>query len=77
MAKQVTLNPDAIDGDADGLVQDGTPFERPAAPAGFIYAEDGDNYQVIADRLGKITAVDLWKLNFENVVYPGMLIKVA
>lgn len=75
MAKQVTLNPDAIDGDNDGLVQDGTPFERPAAPEGFIYAEDGDNYAVIAERL-KLAAKDLWKLNYENVVYPGMLIKV-
>lgn len=28
--KKATLKKDAVDGDGDGLVQDGTPFERPA-----------------------------------------------
>lgn len=30
--KQVAYKPDAKDGDGDGLVQDGTPFERMVAP---------------------------------------------
>jgi hypothetical protein len=95
------FNPEAIDGDGDGLVQEGTEFERPAepdtsaqeviehlvevsepapkvepakAPKGFVYAEDGDNYAVIADRLG-LEAEELWKLNNENPVYPGTLIR--
>jgi hypothetical protein len=79
------FNPEAIDGDGDGLVQEGTEFERPVeeiqepavpekAPKGFLFALDGDNYAVIADRLG-VDAVELWKLNNENPVYPGTLIR--
>jgi len=30
--KKVEYNPNAVDRDKDGLVQDGTPFERPAEP---------------------------------------------
>jgi hypothetical protein len=74
MAKVKQFNPEAIDGDADGLVQDGTEFERPVAPEGFMFAQEGDNYAVIADRLG-VDAVALWKLNYENPIYPGTLLR--
>jgi hypothetical protein len=30
--KRPKFNPNAVDGDGDGMVQDGTPFERPATP---------------------------------------------
>lgn len=70
----------ATDGDHDGLVQDGTKNERPVAPAGFVAALDGDNYLTIAERLGAkdplAEAKRLFALNFEQVVYPGMLVKV-
>lgn len=32
------FNPDAVDGDMDGRVQEGTPFERPAAPKKIVSA---------------------------------------
>lgn len=66
------LNPVAVDGDKDGLVQDGTKFER---PKGFIVAEDGDNYQTIADRLG-VKAETIFETNAGQVIYPGALVKV-
>ena len=40
-----SFNPDAIDGDGDGMVQDGSPFERPAVISAMTSA---------AQRLGKI-----------------------
>lgn len=76
-----TLKPLATDGDKDGLVQDATKFERPAAPKGFIYAADGDNYQTIAENLGAdadvlAKASALHALNHGAVIYPGSLVKV-
>ena len=77
-----TLKPTAKDGDNDGLVQDSTPFERPEAPKGFIYATDGDNYQTIALSLGAgdndvlEKAQALHELNNGVVIYPGSLVRV-
>lgn len=56
-------------------------IEKPAevvkAPEGFIFAEDGDTYETIAERLGKgYTAVSVWKANNENPLYPNALVKV-
>lgn len=48
----VEFNPDATDGDGDGLVQDGTPFERPVGemPEGFNPdAKDGDGDGMVQD----------------------------
>ncbi len=44
---------------------------------GFIVALDGDNYQTIADRLGKgFTAESVWIANNEAPVYPGALVRI-
>lgn len=52
MAREV-FNPNATDGDGDGMVQDGTQFERPAEPEfpeGFKPdAKDGDGDGMIQD----------------------------
>jgi hypothetical protein len=48
----VEFNPDAKDGDGDGMVQDGTPFERPVGemPEGFNPdAKDGDGDGMVQD----------------------------
>jgi hypothetical protein len=76
MAKDYIDNP--TDSDGDGIVQEDTPFERPATtPAGFIVAEDGDNYQTIAERLGgKHTAEKLHETNLGRVIYPGALVRI-
>jgi hypothetical protein len=43
----------------------------------FIVALDGDNYQTIADRLGKgFTAESVWIANNEAPVYPGALVRI-
>ena len=43
-----TFDPDAVDGDGDGIVQDGSPFERPAVISAMTSA---------AQRLGKILGI--------------------
>lgn len=51
MAREV-FNPDATDGDGDGMVQDGTEFERPVGtqPEGFNPdATDGDGDGLVQD----------------------------
>jgi hypothetical protein len=51
MAREV-FDPNATDGDGDGVVQDGTKFERPAgtAPEGFDpEAKDGDGDGMVQD----------------------------
>ena len=51
MAREV-FNPEATDGDGDGVVQDGTKFERPATdlPEGFNPdARDGDGDGIVQD----------------------------
>lgn len=51
MAREV-FNPDATDGDGDGMVQDGTEFERPVGtqPEGFNPdATDGDGDGMVQD----------------------------
>ena len=52
MTDDVTFNPDAADGDGDGMVQDGTEFERPVGtmPEGFNPdATDGDGDGMVQD----------------------------
>jgi len=57
------------------IVEEVTPKAKVAD--GFIVALDGDNYQTIADRLGKgFTAESVWISNNEAPVYPGALVKV-
>jgi hypothetical protein len=83
------FNPEAVDGDGDGLVQEGTEFERFAepveevaaepvapkkAPAGFVYVLDGEGYEAVAERIG-IDPEDLYKLNNENPIYAGSLLR--
>jgi hypothetical protein len=54
--------------------------EAPVAPTevpkGFVAVLDGDNYQTIAERVGKVTAEELHTLNNELPLYPGMKIRV-
>lgn len=52
MTDDVKFNPDATDGDGDGMVQDGTEFERPLGemPEGFNPdATDGDGDGMVQD----------------------------
>jgi hypothetical protein len=52
MTDDVKFNPDATDGDGDGMVQDGTEFERPVGemPEGFNPdATDGDGDGMVQD----------------------------
>lgn len=47
------------------------------APEGFIVALDGDNYQTIADRLGKgFTPESVQQANLFQPIYAGALVKV-
>lgn len=47
------------------------------APEGFIVAVDGDNYQTIAERLGKgYTPAGIFESNMAQAIYPGALVKV-
>lgn len=49
----------------------------PKAPEGFIVALEGDNYQTIADRLGKgYTPASVQEANLFQAIYPGALVKV-
>lgn len=74
MAKK--YNPAAIDGDGDGLVQDGTDFERPATCANCVLVKDGDTYMSIAERLAPESALAeaerLYDLNNAKPLYPGL-----
>jgi hypothetical protein len=47
------------------------------APEGFIVALEGDNYQTIADRLGKgYSPESVQEANLFQAIYPGALVKV-
>ena len=69
MAREV-FNPNATDGDGDGMVQDGTEFERPAGemPEGFNPdATDGDGDGMVQDGTEFERPVDSAKAD-DNVI---------
>lgn len=77
MAKEI--NPAALDGDQDGIVQDGTKFER---PAGTHQVSDGDTYAGLGEtyKSGKETGFEkanaIYALNSGKALVPGDVVKV-
>jgi hypothetical protein len=81
MAKN-TLNVDAVDADADGIVQEGTEFERPATPLGWYIIGEQDTYASLGELLkgkgetGFDKAGELYTLNNGQPLFPGLMVKV-
>lgn len=77
MAKE--NNPIAVDGDKDGVVQDGTKFERPLGTHRII---DGDTYASLGDtyKTGKQTGFEkanlIYAANSGKNLITGDLVKV-
>lgn len=83
MTKKTPYIPAATDGDRDGLVQDGTEWERPVGTeVKFVVAADGDSYASIAaawQPAGKTKheyATHLFAINNGKLVIPGMIINL-
>lgn len=87
--KKPPFKPEAIDADGDGIVQEGTEFERPIepeviveAPASSYLAEDGDSYASIAAKFPKPglskhdRSSELYALNGGKKLNPGTEVKL-
>jgi hypothetical protein len=59
----------------EAIVVEDAPVVSVEPAEGFLVALDGDNYASIAERAG-VNALDVFVLNNENPVYPGMLIRI-